>query len=454
MSSTGWWGRPVSARAFGLVVVEALGVLVLAYAAELALRPTEYVAQSDLRIYQPYGTEVLEGAVPYRDFELEYPPGALPMFVLPATRVLARGSTDDASWAPLNAAARRYHYAFASLVLLLAAVTLVLTAVSLAALGRRAGAGLLSLGFVALSPLLIGDVFPGRFDIWPAALTAGALAAGVRGRYRLAGALVGLGAAAKIYPVLLLPVVVLTALRHRGWREAVLTASAAIVAAGAVFLPFAVASFSGTWQSLRVQFQPGLQIESVTSSLLVIAGDVGAAPTLTNRAIGGALDRSVLVGSGVDAAETVLDVLLVATLITLWLGLLRSRAPHREALVRYAAATVATALVLGKVLSPQYLIWLLPLVPLVGGRRGAAATLFLAAAAALTHAWFPSGYVEYENGLGAGPAGLLLARNLALLAVALVLILPGAEQSRRAMRSVRSLRALVRARPRSSSRRT
>jgi hypothetical protein len=439
-----------------LIVVEALGVLVLAFAVELALRPESYVAQSDLRIYQPYGSQILAGEVPYRDIELEYPPAALPMFVLPATRLLARGSTEEAAWAPMNAAARRYHLAFASLVLVLAAAMLVLTALSLSALRRPAGTVVLSLGFVALSPLLIGDVFPGRFDVWPAALTAGALAASVRGRYRLGGALVGLGAAAKIYPVLLLPVVALTALRHRGVREAVLSASAGIAAAGAVFLPFAIASYSGVRDSLRVQFQSGLQIESVISSVLVIAGHLGGAietlglpapPMQTNRAIGGAVDRSVLAGAGADATATVMDLLLVAALMALWASLLRSRAAPAEALVRYAAATIATALVLGSVLSPQYLIWLIPLVPLVGGRRGAAATVFLAAAAALTHVWFPSGYVEYENGLGAGPAGLLLARNLALLAAAVILVVPGAPPG------IRRLSASARALRRSSSRR-
>src|ERR671936_1233632 len=33
--------------------------------------------------YQRYGNSIADGKVPYRDFELEYPPGALPMFALP-----------------------------------------------------------------------------------------------------------------------------------------------------------------------------------------------------------------------------------------------------------------------------------------------------------------------------------------------------------------------------------
>ena len=41
----------------------------------------------DYGVYQRYGDKVVnEHAVPYRDFDLEYPPGALPVFVAPVAR--------------------------------------------------------------------------------------------------------------------------------------------------------------------------------------------------------------------------------------------------------------------------------------------------------------------------------------------------------------------------------
>ncbi len=39
---------------------------------------------TDTPTYQSYGDAIARGAVPYRDFKLEYPPGALPVFVLPS----------------------------------------------------------------------------------------------------------------------------------------------------------------------------------------------------------------------------------------------------------------------------------------------------------------------------------------------------------------------------------
>src|SRR5207249_3286286 len=113
----------------------------------------------------------------------------------------------------------------------------------------------------------------------------------------------------------------------------------------------------------------------------------------------------------------------VVVLCVLWLALARSKHDPREDLVRYAALSVAAALVLGTVLSAQYVTWLIPLIPLVGGRRGTAATLCFVAAAALTHAWFPSdAYGNYLRDFDPGATTLLLARNLALLATALALV--------------------------------
>ena len=105
-------------------------------------------------------------------------------------------------------------------------------------------------------------------------------------------------------------------------------------------------------------------------------------------------------------------------LCLLWVAAARETSDPNESLVRYSAASVAVALALGTVLSAQYVTWLIPLVPLVAGRRGIAATLCLVAAALLTNGLFPSDiYGRFAAELDLGAASLLFARNLALLAV-------------------------------------
>ena len=434
MGVTGWRGRLVGPR---VAVAAALGFLVLAFGTYVALRPADDSGQ-DLPIYEEYASLILDGQVPYRDFGMEYPPGAEPMFVLPAVLF---GDARDAHWSPPNDAGRRYHRAFDSLVFALTAAMVTLTALSLAALRRPARAQALSLAVVASSPLLIGHVFVERYDVWPAALTAAALAAAVRGRYRLGGVALGLGAAAKIYPALLVPVLVIVAARHRGVRESLLAAASAMATTALVFLPSALASWSATWEALRLQFGGGLQVETLASSVLVMTrhgvnwlGALGLPPAaeLTVRSEEHGLGRAVLTGPGIDATTTTLNVLLVVVLCLLWAALARSQADPREDLVRYSAASVAVALVLGTVLSAQYIIWLIPLVPLVGGRRGTVATLSLALAAALTHLWFPSYgfYGSYLRDFDIGATALLLSRNLALLVTAVVLVVPARRLSR------------------------
>jgi hypothetical protein len=389
-----------------------------------SMRSAETIAGSDVTVYASYGTKMLAGAVPYRDFAMEYPPGAAVMFVLPATRAVAGGSTDGASWTPLNEQGRRYYRGFESLVGLLVAAMVVLTAVTLRAMARPCATVLLALGVVALSPLLIGQVLTERFDVWPAALTGVALAASVRGRYRIGGTMLGLGAAAKIYPAVLLPVLVIVTVRHRGVREGIFVVVSALAAAAAVLVPFSIASFSGTWRSLRIQFTGGLQIESLASSVLVIGSHVaGKVSEFATQGAGDGLIRIDLVGPGVRATTIIMSALLPTALCLLWVGLARSTDDPREDLLRYAAGTVAVVLVLGTVLSPQYVVWLIPLVPLVGGRRGTAAVLLCALAAGLTNVWIPDKYFEYQEDLAAGPALLLFARNLVLIALALILLL-------------------------------
>ena len=86
----------------------------------------------------------------------------------------------------------------------------------------------------------------------------------------------------------------------------------------------------------------------------------------------------------------------LGVLVGIWVAFAR-RDRSREELVRYAAAAVVAFVALGKVLSPQFLIWLIPLVPLV--RRWSVALLY-AAALVLTQAWFPKHYWSYALQFG------------------------------------------------------
>ena len=108
----------------------------------------------------------------------------------------------------------------------------------------------------------------------------------------------------------------------------------------------------------------------------------------------------------------VLSSVLAITLV-LVVALVYWRGPDDDARLVTAFAAVVTAFtVFGKVLSPQYLTWILPFVPLAAGRRGLYAAGTLLAALALTQPYSYGGRVlDFD-----WTVWPLLARNLLLVA--------------------------------------
>ena len=332
----------------------------------------------DWPTYQAYGEQMKAGAVPYRDFAVEYPPGALPAFVLPS--LLAGSYASTFAW--LMAACG------AALVLVVAA-------------GRPAGAF-----FAALAPVLVGSLILSRFDLWPALLATAALVALLSERHALGWGLLGAAVAAKLWPFVLVPPAVAWSYRH-GRARAVWWGVGVTAAA---FVPFLVVAPGGLWSSLSGQLSRPLQIESLGAAFLTTFGRPAVVTSHGSQNV---------VGHGGIAA--LLSVVQLLVLVALWLAFARGPAT-RERLARYAAACVGAFVAFDKVLSPQYLLWLIPLVPLVRGRRGLLATGLLAAAAVLTQVWFPQRYFDYA--LHFRLADVVLARDLVLVALPAVLVVP------------------------------
>jgi hypothetical protein len=243
-------------------------------------------------------------------------------------------------------------------------------------------------------------------------------------RERLGFAAIGLGVAAKAFPAVVVPPAVAYVWRTRGRREALLCLGVGLAVALAVIVPFLVLAPHGVRQSIVRQTTRPLQIESLASALL-LAGHHLWGLALTMESSRGSQN---LAGSLPDALGTASSVLLLLILVGLWTAAARGPAtPDR--LVRYTAASLAAFVALGKVLSPQFLIWLLPIVPLVRGRRGLAASALLAVALLLTQVWFPIRYFDLVA-FDSFPSWVLLVRDLVLVALLVVLTAPEREPAR------------------------
>jgi uncharacterized membrane protein len=267
-----------------------------------------------------------------------------------------------------------------------------------------------------LAPLLIGTVVQTRYDLWPALLTAGTLAALVGGRLRLGFALLALAASAKIYPAVLLPLALVYAARHGGARTALAGLGIFAGVLLAVSLPFLVLAPNELVDGLAAQAGRPLQVESLGSSALLAASQTGAYdPTVVSSH-----GSQNLTGALPDTLASLQTVVQIVAVVAVWV-LFATRRGWSEELVAASAAAVAAFAAFGKVLSPQFLIWLVPLVPLVAGPAGLAAGALLAAALLLTNAYFPERYWELVAA-ESGPVWVLAARNVVLVGLVVALV--------------------------------
>jgi uncharacterized membrane protein len=355
----------------------------------------------DLHIYQGYAEKLLDGSLPYRDVFVEYPPGAFAVFLPPT----AFG-------------ADHYNAAFKSLMALCGIATLLLVALVLAEFGASRARLYVAVGLLAVSPAALGPISLNTYDAWPALLTVLALWVFLRG-WDLAGfAVLGLAISAKVYPLVLVPLACVHVWRRAGPRRVAYGLAALVAVAAAVVAPFAAYAPHGVFESFRSQAERGLQVESLGASLLLVLDRLGLYDATVVRTTGVA-GRN-LVGGAADAVAVVSLVLEALAVATVWLLYARVRDGRARLPVAFAAA-VAGFIAFTKVLSPQYMVWLVPLVVLVDGAAGVVAVSLTAAALVLAQVWFFHYGALFRI---EWPVWLLVVRDLVL--VVLYLVLAGA----------------------------
>ena len=350
-------------------------------------------APADVKLFQTFGERTLGGEIPYRDFFVEYPPGALPAFVLPAL-----GSSDD------------YVLLFKILQIGFGAVAVAFVALTLALIGVTQRRLYLATSFAALAPLALGPTLLNRYDLWPAALLAGALAALVAGRTAIGLSVLGAAVIAKGYALAAVPPALLYVWARdgrNGLRRGVIAFFATVLVVAA---PFLVTGPGGLRHAFRIQTGRGLHIESLGGSILTAADRLGLYSADVVSGFAFELD-----GSLPDTVATLATLVQLAAIVAVWILYRRGPATGQRLVVAAAAAVTAFA-AFGKVLSPQFLIWLIPLVPLAGGL---VAPGLLLAALGLTQAFFPDRYRGVLD-IG-GETWLVLGRNLVLVALFAVL---------------------------------
>ncbi|BAH51480.1 glycosyltransferase family 87 protein [Rhodococcus opacus] len=216
-----------------------------------------------------------------------------------------------------------------------------------------AGRRIWDAALIAASPLVIVHAFT-NFDPLATAFAAGGLLAWSRKRPVLAGILLGLGGAAKLYPLLLLGPLLVLCLRTGKVRDWSVTALTGVGAWVAVNLPIAVLFPRGWAEFFRLNSERGADPDSVYNVISSFTGWTG-------------FDGVLSAGE----APTVLNAVsfLLFALVCAGIGYVALTAPRRPRLTQLCFLLVAGFLLTNKVWSPQYSLWLVPLAVLAFPHR-------------------------------------------------------------------------------------
>ncbi|MDD5700914.1 MAG: glycosyltransferase family 87 protein [Dehalococcoidales bacterium] len=376
------------AALFGLVYITILGLL---------FNTVYKIEYSGTGLYFDYASKVLSGGLPYRDFAMEYPPFSLVFFILP--RLLA------ADWQTYA-----IFYQVEVMIFVLAGLLAVYH------IAHRLGKSPWQLlSAYTLGILAVGPITGQQYDIFPAVMTLLSIYFFISGRHKAAWALLTLGALTKIFPAAIAPVFLLYYIRERQYKNILTGIITSAAVSLAVLLPFLIADPAGLGSLYSYHGQRGIQIESTYSSLLLLGHQLGWLKVGTGFDFG----SYNLVGPTADTLARISVLLLPLFLAAAyWFIYRRMKAALNpvDEIASCSLLVVALLIAASKVFSPQYLIWLCPLIPFSGGRlRYILWTVFIAAGI-LSYQIFPVHYLDLVE-LKPGATAALLTRNLLIIAM-------------------------------------
>jgi hypothetical protein len=288
--------------------------------------------------FAPQAQAIREGDLPYRDQDIEYPPLSVPVLIAPIyLDDSAQGFVDGFMWEML--------------VFDLAIVVLIALALPgetrrvLSAIGVYT-AGAVVLSGVVLDPSLIdtGPLILTRFDLVPALFVLGAVLARDRSRSATWSALLSVGSAIKAFPLFLYPALLRGEPRPR--RVVVAGAVPLLLCAAAVLI---MGDEFGS--AISYHTERALQVESLAASPFEVARLLGGGASVVTGHGGFEISAG-----GATAARWISVVTGAAAYLLLTGAGWRSRARNLE----LVSALLAVLVVFSPVLSPQFLLWILP----------------------------------------------------------------------------------------------
>jgi len=358
--------------------------------------------QTDIRYYFDISTKMAHGQLPYRDFAIEYPPLALIFILLP------RLFTSHQAIYGAMLGVEMIIFNLAGLVFI-------------AALCRRLKLNVWASLVIATAALLsVGSILLQRYDIIPAVMTLASLYFFFTGKHKTAWAILAFATMTKLYPALLAPLYLFSYLKQKQWRAMTGGVISYAATAIAIIVPCLLLSPGGFLKTFTFHIGRNLQVESLYSSILLFGQSLGLTTVKNITGSGSVNITSPLADNLASIFLVFMAVCLLAAYWSFWRRQGRTEDP--EALIDHVLLVVLIFILTNKILSPQYIIWLYPLVPVALGRWRQVSWLMFVLTGMLTRFIFPDHYNQLVQLRSAAAIDILLWRNMLLIAWGCLLI--------------------------------
>lgn len=358
-----------------------------------------------------YVRKMKAGLTPYRDFECEYPPLALLLFLLPA---MTTNELDT------------YQYQFVLEQLAFEVIGLLI----IGALLRRMRVQREETMFVLLGYMFllasVGPTLYSRYDITVSALILATIFLFLIGKQKSAWAFLAISFMTKPYAIVIAPLFLITQFHEKetpipAILKGILVFSSTLLV---IALPFLILSAQGLIHSFVYHAERGIQLETLYSAIVHMFYAFGI---ITEAEIEFRYGAFELISPVSPFLSTLAFFLTAIVLLSTYLAFYKMKLWQQAELsletkswYLYRASVVAILgfIIFYKVFSSQFLIWAYPLIPLVLRKpelREKSITGVLMIIGAATLLIYPFNYVIADGRLWINTVFVLIVRNLLLL---------------------------------------
>ena len=309
------------------------------------------IHKNDMSLYYRTAARIMEGQIPFKDFRLEYPVFAIFPIIIPAIINLLFGSS------------------FESYCILFCLQNIIF--------------GIVAARFLAKIPITESNttsrqpvywvliifslpIYLFRYDPFLAILTMMVIYAMITRPY-LAGVVLMLAIEAKLYPIIFLPILVLFYLINKDYQKMTAFFVGSVVTllfTLLIVLPLTGISF---FDFLAYHQQRGIQLESIVAGLLLVLNQFDLVDLRLTNSFGSFnidTEWSRMILNTIGVITPIVFILVISFLARAFMSEKRMYGSIRAiTLIRALGAITLVFLVLNKVMSPQYVIWLFPFIP-------------------------------------------------------------------------------------------